>query len=188
MGPFGVCFLPYMSSRWSAEVCRWCYAQPWMSFVSVVLLLIVALNSWKGTLSSLYYATSDPLLSVEQWAMKTQPQDSSDPEKAIVSSEPSTPASISAAPVAIGDSGPPHPFAASSDVGDDREYVLDDEDRCQCRRASQNCQDSSTNSKIRSLTGTEGSSTLDYPRSPPRALRKDSQRRYYTHLTPLRTN
>ncbi|KXN84770.1 hypothetical protein AN958_12197 [Leucoagaricus sp. SymC.cos] len=185
---------------------------PWMSFIAMMLLLIVSLNSLKiislsGALTSLH--NSDPPFSVEGWSTTAEENQriDSDPEKTLASPTAHSPSSVlkNVFP-------PPTPGSGLSPVLQDSETKegRDSSPRNSgelTRKCSHRCRyDSLAIAKARlsprqsslndnnTRATTAKTSTIatavipEMPSLPPRAFRRDSlQKKVYPQLSPLRT-
>lgn len=168
-----------------------------MSFVVVMLLLIVALNSWKGTLSVLCSA-SDPTFSGEEWAAtrgKIGSQET-DTEKAAAPASPSstipvTPSVKGATPQLV---SPPKGYKPFADVTPRSTKAEPAQAQGRTERWSHRQRhDSFRDSKAqRSRSKNLQPSSVPFPLTtniprPSRALRQTSPKTHHSQLTPLRT-
>jgi len=171
---------------------------PWMSFVATMLLFIVALNTWKGILSTSYLAT-DPTFSGEEWEATTQdkvrPPQERDLEKAVPASPsstlPATPSTNEAAQQSASSTEDHKPLVNVALHSPKEEQG---EDRGRTKRWSHRQRhDSFRGSKIeRSRSGRSQPSGVPFPLAadiprPSRPLRQTSQKKHHSQLTPLRT-
>lgn len=168
-----------------------------MSFVATLLLLVVSVNSWKGTLSPIYL-TPDPPFSVREWVQtKGEVQPPADLEKATpdttLSTVPDTPVAAVTRRFATTNT----PTMGSLQGWDakgkrEREHGTAQDDIAHQRHYNDR-RTRYTDPKLHPLgSGRPPTPDMVHPvtadiASPPRAFRQTSQRRHHTQLTPLLT-